>query len=298
VTNEQYFLQATQEFDADERSDALWAKALALAEGDEAKAKYRYVTLRAEQLAQDDIRQQVDKPETASSRSLKSRVGREYIPVSQFAKLKGINEAKIIQMIRDGFYVGVTKDGEWYVHRDETNSASEPSQRRSGASPPSEVPTPTELPIEEFASLKGLPVEKAIAMVRDGFYVGHLENDQWYVSLDEASRSSQQNQAGSGNFFAKLVNGDFGLARTYWVFGVLVGIVVNVITIPITSIAILIMISLAHAAYTAAVLTGVWRASDRYTGPAVWAVLAKVAVVLGVISIFAGLIMILAAASA
>jgi hypothetical protein len=201
-------------------------------------------------------------------------------------------------MIRDGIYVGITDNEEWYVHRDEVNNAPGSTKGISPAYPQPNVSTSTELPVEEFASLKGLSVEKAIAMVRDGFYVGHVKDDQWYVSIDETSDSNQHSHTGSGGFFAKLVNGDYGLARTYWVYGVLVGIVVNVITIPVTSIALLIMIMLAHAVYGVAVLTGVWRASDRYTGPAVWAVLAKIAVVLGAISIFGGLLMILAAASA
>ncbi|MFO8020506.1 MAG: hypothetical protein R6U96_17925 [Promethearchaeia archaeon] len=31
-------------------------------------------------------------------------------------------------------------------------------------------------------------------------------------------------------FFSKLVNGDFGLAKTYWLYGFVVGLIINVVT--------------------------------------------------------------------
>ena len=44
--DEQLYLEATQEVDNGTQDPALWAKAMALAEGDEEKAKYRYIALR------------------------------------------------------------------------------------------------------------------------------------------------------------------------------------------------------------------------------------------------------------
>lgn len=43
------YLDATQEVDGDKQDPALWAKAMALTEGNEKKAKYRYITLRIEE---------------------------------------------------------------------------------------------------------------------------------------------------------------------------------------------------------------------------------------------------------
>jgi hypothetical protein len=42
------------------------------------------------------------------------------IPVKEFAKLKGIDSAKIINMIRDGFYVGRKVGEDWFIDSDET----------------------------------------------------------------------------------------------------------------------------------------------------------------------------------
>ncbi len=45
------YLDATQEVDGGKQNPALWAKAMALTEGNEKKAKYRYITLRVEELS-------------------------------------------------------------------------------------------------------------------------------------------------------------------------------------------------------------------------------------------------------
>jgi len=51
TNDEQLYLEATQEVDSGTQAPALWAKAMALAEGDEKKAKYRYIKLRVEELS-------------------------------------------------------------------------------------------------------------------------------------------------------------------------------------------------------------------------------------------------------
>ena len=47
---EKYYLKATEEFDAGDVEKALWSKAVAQSEGDEDKAKYRYIEERAARL--------------------------------------------------------------------------------------------------------------------------------------------------------------------------------------------------------------------------------------------------------
>ncbi len=94
-------------------------------------------------------------------------------------------------------------------------------------------------------------------------------------------------------FFWKLANGDFGLAKTYWVYGVLVGVVVNIITNVVTSIGGLVILILAYTAYQIPVIMGIWRAANKYQGPKIWAILAKIAVVLGAIMLAVGLLTVL-----
>jgi len=52
TNDEQLYLEATQEVDNGTQAPAIWAKAMALAEGDQEKARYRYITLRVEELSE------------------------------------------------------------------------------------------------------------------------------------------------------------------------------------------------------------------------------------------------------
>lgn len=91
-------------------------------------------------------------------------------------------------------------------------------------------------------------------------------------------------------FFEKLANGDFGLAKTYWVYGVLVGMVVNLSSNFITSIGGFVIFIITYTVYEIPVLMGTWKAANKYGGSKIWAVLAKTAVILGVIMLVAGLL--------
>lgn len=44
------------------------------------------------------------------------------IPVADFARLKGIDEKKIIEMIREGFYNGRKIGDDWFVEQSESGS--------------------------------------------------------------------------------------------------------------------------------------------------------------------------------
>ncbi|MCK5395841.1 MAG: hypothetical protein KAJ32_07600, partial [Gammaproteobacteria bacterium] len=57
--DEELYLKATNEVESGKNDAALWAKALTLAEGNQEKAKYQYIKLRVEQLAEN---QQEEKP--------------------------------------------------------------------------------------------------------------------------------------------------------------------------------------------------------------------------------------------
>jgi hypothetical protein len=98
------------------------------------------------------------------------------------------------------------------------------------------------------------------------------------------------------HFFSELTEGNYSLAMTYWVYGVLGGFVWSVAIISIIqalssewsqdSIAILSsVLYLAMSAYFCAVYVGIWKSSDKYEGNRVWAILAKFVVVITAIPI-------------
>ena len=90
----------------------------------------------------------------------------------------------------------------------------------------------------------------------------------------------------NSNFFVKFWNGDLSLPISYWLVGVVFSLVVGFV------IGFIVIAAGLHEdamfgflipwyVYTT---VGIWRSSDKYKGPKFWAILAKIAVVLGVLS--------------
>lgn len=182
TSDEEYYLAATREAEGQDRNEALWAKSIALCEGDKEKAKYKYINLRVEQL-KNSPPSEPKKPEPVFTKKVIDEFSLAYMPVSEFAKIKEIPEKKIIEMIRDGFYMGQVKDGNWFVNRQEVKKE---DIRVDKNRTPKSKPTKTEyVPVEEFAEYKGMTSEKVIQMIKDGFYVGRVMDEKWYVSFSE-----------------------------------------------------------------------------------------------------------------
>ena len=293
MSDEEYYLIATNEVDGEDRNEALWAKSIALVDGDESKARYEYIKLRVPQLESKPDTTERETPHrkftkvTSSSNQPADSFSLEYIEVERFAKHKSISVEKAIEMIRDGFYSGRLKDEKWYVHRQEITDSSasvKPSTQKT-----SEVEF---VPVAEFSEFKGISTEKAIEMIRDGFYQGRLLDGEWFVSYSEISTNNPQG-SDSGNFFQKLVGGHYGLPKTYWLFGVLGGYLFNKpidLVAATGSLGAVIFVALISVVYSCIVLVGIWRASDLYGGPKIWSGLAKLAVIFACICIFASLI--------
>lgn len=92
------------------------------------------------------------------------------------------------------------------------------------------------------------------------------------------------------DFFANLLQGNYGLGTTYWLYGVLIalvyGAVVGVVIAVSASPVVTLLGVAAIAAYQALVSLAIWRAAAKYPGSKVWAVLARVAVVVAGLRVF------------
>jgi len=93
----------------------------------------------------------------------------------------------------------------------------------------------------------------------------------------EGTKTSQERKW----FLARLADGDFGLAKTYWLFGVLAGIIINFIVGIIPSLDVLAVVLTLAVVYQVVVLLGVWQAANKYQGRPAWSILAKIGAVLG-----------------
>lgn len=96
-------------------------------------------------------------------------------------------------------------------------------------------------------------------------------------------------ERGPAAFIAAAWQGQFGLPRTYWVGGVVGGLVWTGVFAFLAANAesnlnfawLTILLFPVWLAYTIMVLIGIWRAATNYTGPRFWAGWAKLVVVLG-----------------
>ena len=95
-------------------------------------------------------------------------------------------------------------------------------------------------------------------------------------------------------FLKKLKDGDFGLAKTFWIYNILIGAVIQFIFVGMdviieseeSSASMLLMvvaISIIVVIYAIICLIGLWKAASKYTGPRVWPVLTKIWIVFAII---------------
>jgi len=220
--DEQLYLEATQEVDSGTQDPALWAKAMALAEGDEKKARYRYITLRVEQLSEvrtsappEDPASSIDsgeevarsQPDHSTSQTPDAAAGNEHSapedsissanssmgsapktddkPIPKgWVPLTGDDANKRIEKIRAGTARGIIVDGAWYVPFDPS-----PYSKTSSAST-----TRTEegwVPLTGDASY----INEQIERIRIGTARGVIKDGIWYVPTGSPlfSNSSPQN---------------------------------------------------------------------------------------------------------
>ena len=92
------------------------------------------------------------------------------IPVAEFAKLKGISTEKVVDMIRDGFYVGRKVGEEWFIDKSELqgkntrhkSSGSIIGASRGGSEQQEVVVTDIQMP---FGSMVAFMVKWVIASI-------------------------------------------------------------------------------------------------------------------------------------
>lgn len=115
--------------------------------------------------------------------------------------------------------------------------------------------------------------------------------DDAHVSTYESSDAEAGNEGDNRWFLIKLAAGSYGLAKTFWLFGILVWaayIVAEGMFLASKDMAnrdAAIAIGLAFIAYLFFIIPGIWNAADKYQGPKLLAVLSKFVPVLWLIQL-------------
>lgn len=106
------------------------------------------------------------------------------------------------------------------------------------------------------------------------------------------------------DFLDRLSRGEYGLAKTFWQFGILVGILSNIVisvldfAFGIMPLGIHVLIYAISTAYIWYLMNGIWRAAENYVGKISWAkIAAKLYVIVSGIVVVAIWILILVSIS-
>ncbi|NOR68935.1 MAG: hypothetical protein GQ532_04455 [Methylomarinum sp.] len=94
------------------------------------------------------------------------------------------------------------------------------------------------------------------------------------------------------NFFSQLKNGDLGLAKTFWLYWIGAGFLLNLISFVADPLGPIFAIVLAviNLSYNMFIMFACWNAATKYKGPKIWKWLMKTVVVLLVIAIILAVI--------
>ena len=285
MSDEQLYLQATEEVENNKTDSAIWAKALTLMQGDKEQAKYEYIKLRVEQLSPKEKKSSTKTSSKTPSKPLAQNDHLvNYIPIAEFSEIKGIGEAKIVKMIREGFYQGKLVNHRWYVHISETKDL----HNTKGPEKTRDInPLLNYVSTEDYAAYKNITEEKAVEMVREGSIQGKQFNSKWYISRDELGDTEYSHEPDK-KILAKIIDGDYGLATTFWGFNFLGGLVFGfLIFIAFSSrlSGLFVVTVILGGIYNVITMIGIWNAANYYEGDTIWPILAKILVVIGAINL-------------
>ena len=110
--------------------------------------------------------------------------------------------------------------------------------------------------------------------------------DEQWINSRELKTPKADSSAGGG-FFKKLYNGEYSLARTFWLcyflVSFLIGLLQSALAATVMGVLLYLALSVIALVYGVICVVGIWRAASKYTGLALWAILAKIYVVLSII---------------
>ena len=87
-----------------------------------------------------------------------------------------------------------------------------------------------------------------------------------------------------------LARGDYGLARTFWLYGVLVRLGSSLVLRLVEGTVLGVLFGVTYLGYEVALTMGIWRAAGRYAGGEHWVVLARALAVLPLVFLGWGLL--------
>lgn len=303
--DEALYLAATNEVESRSQNPALWAKSMALANGDEAKAKYIYIKLsvlmKKRESQTRDANASISKnsaPPTASTNERSSGYStNDLIPVTIYAGEVKKHIVDIIEEIKRGALRGQCIDERWYVSAVELEAVRKVLSSRV-ASPPltsmSNCSLSRALPSNTATNPAGPTNSSPLTDTKLKLEASPTHSDLGHPAKNAGSSAASPRSVESS--FRRMFEGDAGLGVTYWMWGMLGGFAFYVSVAVADSSSLILLILIAAMLYHAVVLVGLYRAATKYAGAAIWSALAKIVVVFGWLFELATLSMVVAIA--
>jgi len=94
----------------------------------------------------------------------------------------------------------------------------------------------------------------------------------------------------SDGFFNNLAQGNYGLAKTFWLYGVCADVVFNLFIILVNIPEIILIALFIYVFYKIQVIIGIMESASKYLGPSAWAILAKGFSISSLLSLFFSLL--------
>lgn len=118
-----------------------------------------------------------------------------------------------------------------------------------------------------------------------------LESQQGVIDESAIPTEKTEVASGSQNFFITVWQGDWGLAKTYWIVGVVLGNLLGFALAPILKAGVSIWVLIGvFVFFQIWACVGVWESAGKYKGPIVWRYLSRGAMLIGAMFLIAGLV--------
>ena len=122
-------------------------------------------------------------------------------------------------------------------------------------------------------------------------YSGGKDRSEYFCNKTCFKKKLRGRVFGHENWFEKIIDGDFGLAKTFWLFYFIPNGLLNFLTRKVPNEQFDWIYGL-YFIFIIPVMLGIWRAADRYEGSKIWSFLAKFTVILGIIFFIFGIIIV------
>ena len=194
MSDADHYLKATLEIDDKLQDPALWAKAMALCEGNIKKSKYLYIKLRVEMLLADEKLVKVEQS-NIPDQNLEAEIKSVEVMLTN-DELVEVSQAEAIEQDFDGALESKPKPFEYggRVIYDSLEDKKKALRLKNKTTDQKSLKKAIEgyITVDAYSKKSGIKPSQIISMVRAGSHEGQLVKGEWRVSPDDSSTTNDK----------------------------------------------------------------------------------------------------------